>query len=125
MTGMGSGSGSDAQIAANRQELPPDHPIRRRVEAGSAAAHAAMPSVSLSLPSYPQKEIGVSKEDSLLAEALVDCVGKTLKSVTVERVKGEDGSHPTITFGFTDGHRVVLRSMDDYEKISWIEVVAS
>lgn len=37
-------------VAANRQELPPDHPIRRRVEAGSAAAHAAMPSVRLHLP---------------------------------------------------------------------------
>lgn len=101
------------------QELPPDHPIRRRVEEGAAAAHAAMPSVRLPLP-HNREEADVTKEDSALAEALVDCVGKTLKSVTVTRTDDEHGSHPEITLGFTDGHKIVLSSMDDYEKVSWI-----
>lgn len=36
--------------AHNRRELPPDHPTRQRIESGSAAAKAAMPSMRLPLP---------------------------------------------------------------------------
>lgn len=37
------------------RELPPDHPVRRQVEEGSAAAHAAMPSVKLPLPQHAEQ----------------------------------------------------------------------
>lgn len=53
-----------------RRELPPDHPIRRRVEQGSAAAHAAMPSIRLPLSQHTEQQKKVRAMDDPIEEAL-------------------------------------------------------
>jgi hypothetical protein len=64
--------------AMDRRELPPEHPARRQVEEGSAAARAAMPSVKLPLPPLPwAEEAGkrlrrLREDKALLAERVRD-----------------------------------------------------